>query len=350
MKKTFTVMKAVFLMLCLVLLMGRAAIQGQKRSAADAAAAANKLVAALTPEQKAKAVFKFDDQERVNWWFVPRVRNGLTLKDMTPAQHDLVQNLLKTTLSAKGVKELDQIRRLESILREIEAAAKPGGGVNRDPELYYVSIFGTPGAKDPWGWRFEGHHISTNFTMIAGQVSAWSPEFRGANPAEVMSGPEKGLRVLAAPEDKAFALLHALDDKQKQTAVLQTAVPRDIVTSNRRNAELQSPAGLLAADMTAAQKKLLRELITEYSSRMIDEVASERMRRIDQAGFDKIGFVWVGADALHEPHYYRVQGPTFLIEFDEVQGNANHIHSVWRDFTGDWGEDLLKKHYESAHK
>ena len=157
-------------------------------------------------------------------------------------------------------------------------------------------------------------------------------------------------RLSSAEEDKAFALLHALDDKQKQAAVLQATVPRDIVTSNKRNAEIQSPAGLLAAGMTPAQKKILRDLLSEYSSRMVDDVAAERMRRLDAAGFDKIGFAWVGADALHQPHYYRVQGPTFLIEFDEVQGNANHIHSVWRDFTGDWGEDVLKKHYETAHK
>jgi hypothetical protein len=328
-----------------VLLIGRAALHGQKKAAADSAGAAKQFLASLTAEQKAKAAFTFGDPERFDWWFVPRVRKGLTLKEMTQTQKQLVQSLLKTAVSAKGVNQVDQIRSLEVILRELE-----NGSPTRDPELYYVSIFGTPGDKDPWGWRFEGHHISMNFTVVGGNLTAWSPEFRGANPAEVMAGPRQGLRVLAAEEDKAFALLHALDDKQKQTAVLQSTVPRDIVTSNKRNAELQTPAGLLASDMTAAQKKMLRDLLGEYCARMVNDVAAERMRRIDAAGFDKIGFAWIGADALHQPHYYRVQGPTFLIEFDEVQGNANHIHSVWRDFTGDWGEDLLKKHYETAHK
>ena len=347
MKHTLTTLKGAVLLLCLVLLIGRAAIHGQKKAAADSSTAAKLFVASLTPEQKTKATFAFDDKERMNWWFVPRVRNGLTLKEMTPAQQQLVQNLLKSALSAKGVTQANQIRSLETILRGLEA----NNTNNRDPELYYVSIFGTPGDKNAWGWRFEGHHISMNFTIAGGAVAAWSPEFRGANPAEVMvEGPSKGLRVLAAEEDKAFALLHALDETQKHTAVLQTKVPGDILTSNRRNAELQSPAGLLAAHMTPPQKKMLRDLIGEYSSRMVDDVAAERMRRIDAAGFDKVGFAWIGADARHEGHYYRVQGPTFLIEFDETQGNANHIHGVWRDFTGDWGEDILKQHYESAHK
>jgi hypothetical protein len=347
------ILQASFLFLCLALLLGRAAVEGQKRSAASSADAAKQLLASLTPDQRAKAAFTFDDQERFDWWFIPRLRKGLMLKDMTPAQQQLTRKLLASGLSAKGVAETEQIRGLEKVLLEIETANPPARNpatyAVRDPEAYYVSIFGTPSDKDPWGWRFEGHHVSVNFTIVGGVVSAWTPEFRGANPAEVMSGPQKGLRVLAGPEDKAFALLHALDEKQKQAAVLQTQTPRDIITSNKRNVELMTPAGLLAGDMTPAEKKMLRDLLAEYTSRMADDVAAERMRRIETAGFDKIGFAWVGADGLHQPHYYRVQGPTFLIEFDEVQGDANHIHSVWREFTGDWGDDVLKKHYETAH-
>ena len=354
MKNKIAIVKASVLLLCVGLLLGRAAVLGQKRSATSSADAARQFLAALTPEQRSKAAFTFDDQERFDWWFIPRLRKGLMIEDMTPAQQQLATKLLASGLSAKGVRETEQIRSLELILKDLEAKDPPPRNPNvyavRDPGAYYVSIFGTPGAKDPWGWRFEGHHISVNFTIVNGAISAWSPEFRGANPAEVMDGPQKGLRVLAGPEDKAFALLHALDAKQRQTAVLQTQTPRDIITSNKRNAELLSPAGLMAAEMTASQKKMLHDLLDEYTSRMAEDVAAERMRRIDAAGFDKIGFAWVGADALHEPHYYRVQGPTFLIEFDEVQGNANHIHSVWREFTGDWGEDVLKRHYETSHQ
>jgi hypothetical protein len=351
--QTSVILKTAGLLLCFGVLLGHAALVAQKKSATASADVARQFLGSLTTEQRAKAAFTFADQERFDWWFIPRLRKGLMLEDMTPAQQQLAQKLLATGLSAKGVRETEQIRSLEVILKDLEAKDPPPRNPNvyavRDPGAYYISIFGTPGPKDPWGWRFEGHHVSVNFTMVDGAVTAWTPEFRGANPAEVMDGPQKGLRVLKGPEDKAFALLHALDETQKKTAILQTETPRDIITSNKRTVELLSPAGLTAGRMTPAQKKILRDLLDEYTSRMADEVAAERMRRIDAAGFDNIGFAWVGADALHQPHYYRVQGPTFLIEFDEVQGNANHIHSVWREFTGDWGEDILKKHYETAH-
>ena len=273
-------------------------------------------------------------------------RKGLPLKEMTPAQRQAAQKLLSTTLSAKGVKQSNQIMNdLELVLR----GDGPNPNMGRDPEMYYFTVFGTPGDKAAWGWRVEGHHLSQNFTIANGALSSWTPDFYGANPAEVMEGSRKGLRVLAAEEDKAFALLHALDAQQKQTAVLQDTVPNDMITTNSRRVNPLSPDGLPASRMTPAQQKLLRELLNEYTSRMVDEIATERMRRINAAGFDKVSFVWIGADALHEPHYYRVQGPTFLIEFDNVQSKGNHIHSVWRDFNGDFGDDVLKTHYQSAH-
>jgi hypothetical protein len=265
---------------------------------------------------------------------------------MTAPQRQAAQKLLSTGLSAKGMKQSSQIMNdLELVLR----GDGPNPSMGRDPELYYFTVFGTPGDKTAWGWRVEGHHLSQNFTIANGVMSSWTPDFYGANPAEVMEGSRKGLRVLAAEEDKAFALLHALDAEQKQTAVLQQTVPSDMMTTNSRRVNPLSPDGLPVARMTTAQQKLLRELLNEYTSRMVDEISTERIRRINDAGFDKVAFVWIGADALHEPHYYRIQGPTFLIEFDNVQGKGNHIHSVWRDFNGDFGDDVLKNHYQTAH-
>jgi hypothetical protein len=344
-KKTLNILKGALLVVCLGLLIGRAALQGQRRATAETTAAANQFLASLNPEQRAKASFAFDDPNRFDWHYIPRARKGLPLKEMTPAQRQAAQKLLSTTLSAKGMKQSNLIMNdLELVLR----GDGPNPAMNRDPELYYFSVFGTPGDKKAWGWRVEGHHLSQNFTIAGGTLASWTPDFYGANPAEVMDGPRKGLRVLSAEEDKAFALLHALDAQQKQSAVLQDKVPNDMMTTNQRRANPLSPEGLPAARMTPAQQKMLRDLINEYTSRMVDEIATERMRRINAAGFDKVSFAWIGADALHEPHYYRVQGPTFLIELDNVQTRANHIHSVWRDFNGDFGDDVLKDHYQSV--
>ncbi len=348
MKKLFHVVKAALLLLCLGLLIGRAAVQGQRRATADTTAAAAQFLESLTADQRAKATLAFEDANRFDWHYIPRPgqRKGLPLKEMTPVQRQAAQKLLSTTLSAKGVKQSQQIMNdLELVLR----GEGPNPNMGRDPEMYYFTVFGTPGGKTAWGWRVEGHHLSQNFTIANGTLSSWTPDFYGANPAEVMEGSRKGLRVLAAEEDKAFALLHALDAEQKQTAVLQQTVPNDMITTNSRRVNPLSPDGLPASRMTQSQQKLLRALLDEYTSRMVDEIAAERMRRINAAGFDKVAFVWIGADALHEPHYYRIQGPSFLIEFDNVQSKGNHIHSVWRDFNGDFGDDVLKSHYQTAH-
>jgi hypothetical protein len=347
MKSRFHAVKGAVLLLCLGLVIGRAAVQGQRRATADTVAAANEFLASLTPEQRDKANLKFEDANRFDWHYIPQpgARKGLPLKEMTGSQRQAAQRLLGTALSAKGMKQSGQIMNdLELVLR----GDGPNPSMNRDPALYYFTVFGSPGDKSAWGWRVEGHHLSQNFTIAKGTLTSWTPDFYGANPAEVMQGSRKGLRVLAAEEDKAFALLHALDAQQKQTAVLQDNVPNDMITTNSRRVSPLSPDGLPALRMTTAQQKLLRELLNEYTSRMVDDIAGERMRRINAAGFDKVSFAWIGADALHEPHYYRVQGPTFLIEFDNVQTQANHIHSVWRDFNGDFGDDVLKNHYQSV--
>ena len=326
MTRTLNVVKVAAALLCLGLLSGRAAVlEAQRKSNISALFAVQQFSYSLSPEQKAKAMFDFNDPLRVDWGFEPRTRKGLALKDMSPKQRSLVEEMLKAILSAKGLAQLNHVR------NDLEGA--------QDPDLYYVSLFGTAGDRSGWSWRFEGDHVSLNFTMIGGQLAAVTPHFFGASPAEVASGPHQGLRTLGEEEDSGFALLRTLDDQQKKTAVIQAHVPDDIVTSNRRTAAVQSPAGLTAAGMTEEQTIILRSLINEHVSRLVDEIAVLRLQQIDATGFDKISFVWIGADVPNEPHYYRVQGPTFLIEFGNVRGQANHIHSVWRDLATEWGDE-----------
>ena len=203
-----------------------------------------------------------------------------------------------------------------------------------------------------WGWRFEGHHLSLHFTVVAGQVTVSTPSFFGSNPAEVREGAQtpqqQGQRVLAPREDKARALVTSLSESQRVRAITSDTVPRDIVTGNQYPIDPLDPIGIKAADMSTAQQSLLQELITAYTASMSADIAVRRWEKIQQDGFDNINFAWSGSVELGMPHYYRVQGLSFLIEYDNVQNGANHIHSVWRDFAGDFGRDVLREHYDSV--
>ena len=226
-----------------------------------------------------------------------------------------------------------------------------GKGPVRDPELYFVNIFGnpeTPGSKAPWGWRFEGHHLSLNFTIVGDKGVAGGPTFMGTNPAEVRSGPREGLRVLGEEEDLARKLVKSLDSNQRRNALYEMVAPKEILSLVIRKASPIKPAGVMMPDLNAEQKELLNSIIVLYAERLRPELAAEDLGKILKAGVDKIGFAWAGGLDRGEPHYYRIQGPTFLIEYDNTQNNANHVHSVWRDFEDDFGEDLLKRHYETA--
>jgi hypothetical protein len=316
-----------------------------QKAADEMAQAAKNFWAALTPEQQSKAGIKFDDEERLHWEFVPKARKGLTIKDMTSAQRDLAHALLASGLSYKGYMKAVTIMSLDQVLKEMEQ----GKGPTRDPELYYVTIFGTPGGSDPWAWRVEGHHVSLNFTITGGKATAVGPAFLGANPAEVKDGPRKGLRVLAEEEDLGRQLIKSLTDDQRKTAIFDKTAPKEIITGNQRKAMLLQPAGVGYADLKDEQQSLVRELVADYADRLRGELAAEDVKRIAGAGWDKVQFAWAGGTEPGEPHYYRIQGPTFLIEFDDTQNNANHIHTVWRDLTRDFGEDLLGKHYSESH-
>ena len=305
--------------------------------------AAGALLASLAPEQRAAIHFPFTEAERLNWHFIPRQRRGLPLRDMTGVQRDLARALLETGLSPHGARKVDDIIALELVLRELGENPRV-----RDPELYFVSIFGDPSDRRPWGWRFEGHHLSLNFTVVDGAPVAWAPAFLGANPAEVRAGSRRGLRALAPEEDLARAVVGSLDGEQRARAVVASEAPRDIITGNALEIDPLEPAGISITDLRPDQVDGLVRLIDEYLSRMADDLAASRRARIEASDLSRISFAWAGSLEAGKPHYYRVQGPSFLIEYDNTQNNANHIHSVWRDFDGDFGRDLLREHYRDA--
>jgi len=313
---------------------------------------ANRFLQSLAPEQRARAQFAFDDQERFFFHYIPtddfpkslkRPRLGLMLREMTPQQKHLASALLSAGLSQTGYIKAATIMSLEEVLRVLEGDSAG----RRDPEKYHFSIFGQPADKGVWGYRIEGHHVSLHFTVIDGEASG-NPTFLGSNPAEVRSGPMTGLRVLANEEDKARALLESMSPAQKKMAIVDAKAYRDILTAASRTAALAGqPSGLHFSKMTAAQRRLLVALIAEYIDNLPSEMAAQRRLRLKESK-DEVWFAWAGVEQRGGPHYYRVQTPLFLIEYDNTQNRANHIHSVWRDFQGDWGQDVLKMHYETS--
>jgi hypothetical protein len=313
--------------------------------AADMADAAKTFLAALTPEQKAKATFTLDNSERINFHFIPRPRNGLPFKEMTPAQHLLGYALLNSALSQRGYLKATTIMSLDEILRDLEQ----GRGPTRDPELYFVSIFGEPGPNATWGWRVEGHHLSLNILLADGHIAV-TPSFFGSNPGETRNGPRTGLRILGAEEDLGRQLVQSLTAEQRAVGVFTNVAPREIITGTNHSVSALSPAGISAAKLDKSQSALLHQIVEEYARRYRAELADVELKKIHDTGPDKLFFAWAGGIAPGEGHYYRVQGATFLLEYDNTQNNANHIHTVWRDFEHDFGDDLLKAHYQkTAH-
>jgi hypothetical protein len=344
------VLVAVFL----VVLVGGAVI-GSERSSSAMADAASAFVNSLSPEQRQQAVFPFDSAERLHWNFIPTEafpRNGLTIKEMSDAQRRRAYDLLKAGLSQRGYLTATAIMDLETVLGGLEQRARTAEqgaeAMRRDPVRYFFSVFGTPSTKKTWGWRVEGHHVSLHFTVVNGTLVASSPSFFGSNPAEVREGPQKGLRILGEQEDAARALLMALDESQRTRAVIQGVSLNEIVTTNKVDISPLSPVGIMAEAMTSKQREMLMKVIEAYTSKMADDIAADRTAKLRQAGLEKIAFAWAGESEGGKKHYYRVQGPTFLIEHDNSQNDGNHVHSVWRDFNGDFGRDLLREHLKSV--
>lgn len=304
--------------------------------------AATRFLNTLSPSLRAKAMIPFEDSERFNWHYVPRSRKGVSFKEMSPEQRAAAHVLLRSALSDKGYEKTTAIIALEAILGEIE------GSRSRDPELYFFTIFGSPSMNQPWGWRLEGHHLSLNFSAIASELIATTPAFLGTNPATIPSGPGRGKRILADEEDLAFKLLNSLSREQRSQAIIATTAPRDMITGNDRKARMERFEGIPYAALNAFQQGLLLRLIGEYINNTREDLARKQLERINAAGFERIHFAWAGMTEPGLAHYYRIHGPTFLIELDNTQDRANHIHSVWRDFENDFGEDFLKRHYETS--
>jgi len=305
--------------------------------------AARAFLDSLQAEQRQQAAFKIDDDERFNWFYTPVARKGLPLRDMTPAQRQLAMALLRAGLSQQGYTKATTIMSVEDILRVLES-----NGPRRDPEGYFFSVFGEPSESGVWAYRIDGHHVSQNFTIVRGKV-AGSPSFFGVNPAEVQGGEHKGLRVLAREEDLARSVIQALTPEQRKLAIVSADAPRDILTEHSRVAALNGqPSGIALSALQGAQREKLGVLLNEYADNVTDEIAAARRDQIRKAGTD-LWFAWAGGIERGQPHYYRIQTATFLIEYDDTQNNANHIHSVWRDFKGDFGRDLLAAHYQASH-
>jgi hypothetical protein len=309
----------------------------------DMLQAAEAFVASLEPEQRAKALFEFEDAERLNWHFVPRPRRGLPLKEMSPEQQALARGILQAGLSRRGYLTASAIIELELVLREMGENPRI-----RDPGLYYFSIFGTPSHEAPWGLRAEGHHLSLNFTLVRDTLIATAPAFFGANPAEVRRGSRAGLRPLADEEDIGRELVLSLDERQRAEAIIANVTPRDIVTGAAARVEPLAPIGIRVTELRPDQAAILVRLLDVYLGRMAEPLAERRRTALERTDVGEVAFAWAGSTRPGQAHYYRIQGPSFLIEYDNTQNNANHIHTVWRDFDGDFGRDLLREHYRNA--
>ncbi len=312
--------------------------------------AATTFLESLSSGQRARACFPFSGDERYQWTYTPGPRNGLPLKAMTAAQRIAALRLFDAGLSARGVATAQQIIAHEALLRETERIEQFISGEERDPELFYFTIFGTPGGAEPWGWRVNGHHLALNFTVADGALVSPTPLFFGANPAEVRRGAARGLRILAAEEDLARELLGSLESGQKNLAIVDPVAPHDILTKNYRMADpAVVPHGIAYATLSGVQRGHLVSLVRHYIERAADEASAHAWARIERSGLDGLTFAWAGSEERGQAHYYAVKGPTFLIEYDNTQNNANHIHSVWRDLTHDWDADVLADHYAHAH-
>jgi hypothetical protein len=306
-------------------------------------AAAQKFIESFDKENLSSIQFDFNDDERRDWDYVPRTRAGIPLRRLNTEQYSSFRKLLDASLSRKGVDKAEGVILLESVLYELS-----GNSSYRDPGLYYISIFGRPDSIKPWGWRFEGHHLSLNFTFIKDSTIVSTPLFLGANPAEVKEGKHKGLRVLKPEEELARELVKSFDSQQLKKAVFDEDAPGEIITENEERVDPLNPKGINGSELNKKQQEILINLLKEYISNSNPELAEQKYSGIIKDIKD-IYFAWAGGFERGEEHYYRIQSSTFLIEYDNTQNNADHIHSVWRSFQNDFGNDLLKKHYKEYH-
>lgn len=318
---------------------------------AQMAGAASAWLKSLSPELRAKGLFDFNDAWRTDWHFVPRERKGVPLGEMNETQRIAARNVLRSGLSAHGYLKAEQIIELELVLREMEQRAGQSGAW-RDPEKYTLSIFASAGkapGEGAWGWKFEGHHLSINFSSMSEERIATAPMFLGANPAEVRTGARAGLRVLSAEEDLARELMKSLDDAQRKAAMIAVDAPADIMLVPGHEPKLDKPEGLPASRMSDDQKRMLWRLVEVYANNLTGDLANWQLERVKRAGIDAIVFAWAGGVEKGQKHYYRIHGPTFIVEYDNTQNDANHIHCAWRDTEHEFGNDPLREHVKEGH-
>ena len=311
---------------------------------------ANNFLNLLDKNQKLQAQYPFDSAERFRWHYVPlNDRKGLSINEMNEQQKNAAMGLMKSSMSENTFKKASQIMALENVLKAIEKRAD--GDHFRDPGKYFFTVFGNPAKNSTWGWRLEGHHISFSFTSNNNKIVSGTPGFLGANPAVVLSGPEKGTEILKEENELSLEFLHALNEVQLKKAVISEVAPEDIVTVNSRKAMIDNPAGLAFSELTAAQKETFLKLLSLYIHRYTHLFADNMMHDIEAAGMDKLVFAWAGSQENGPGHlrYYRIKGPTIIIEFDNTQNNGNHVHTVVRDLKNDFGGDILLEHYKQNH-
>jgi hypothetical protein len=337
------------LVLALVVVAGLGAERASMRNVAMMSDAANAFLSSLPQEQRARAAFAFEAPERVRFHFIPPEsfeRHGVPIKEMGQAQRERAHALLRTGLSQRGYMTATQIMEAEGILQMLEGGR---GQFSRDPQLYFVSVFGTPSTTGTWGWRFEGHHLSLQYTIVEGDITVSSPTFLAAKPAEVPDGPRRGMRALARQEDAGRAMLSALTPQQRDVAVQADIPVRDVVARVALDIDPLAPVGIQASALDEAQRDILMEIVHAYTDVMTDEIAALRLAKIEDAGVGNLRFAWAGGTKRGEMSYFRVQGPTFLIEFSNTMNDPNHIHSGWREFGAEFGRDILAEHMRNDH-
>lgn len=313
--------------------------------------AAQAWLASLNGNQVTAAQFELDNPDYEIWHFVPDNnfqqvrgygRNGLTYKAMTPEQRALADALLGVSLSRAGFLRVKTIMSLEEVLR-IQENDTVG---RRDVDVYHFSVFGKPAREGTWAWRLEGHHVSLHFLMRDGELISTAPTFLGANPHEVREGPRKGMRPLGVREDAGRALMRSLGPGLRKEALVSDEAYRDILTSADTRAKLEGqPRGVAASALSEEQYALLLATADEYAISMPAEQAERRKALVRAVPRDRLFFAWAGSVEPGGGDYYRIQAPEFLIEYDNTQNRNNHSHSVWREFAGDFGRDVMAGHY-----
>lgn len=312
-------------------------------------AAANAFLNTLDDGKRATASFPFEGEERYEWAYTPIDRKGLLIGDMSQDQRDAALAMMDTAYSDRGKKTAHQIISLETILGEYESLTNNVSKWARSPERYWFSVFGTPGGDQPWGFRASGHHIGLATTIVNGELVAYNPLFFGSNPAVVKHGPHEGLRTLVEEEDWARALLRSLSDDQKKIAIVDPVAPDDILTKNYRVAEpTAAPSGIAFSALSDSQREALVKLVRHYVHRASDDLAANYWKHVESVGMDRWSFAWAGPEEPGAGHYYAVSAPNFVVEYDNTQNGANHIHSVLRDFSNDFAEDILAAHYKHS--